>query len=141
MNQLQEVALNERLRRKKGLWREAGRKQLESFNVAPWASRRRRDLLELLGRLNPTIADLTQAVEHEVEKCPEAKRLRTHPGGRSPDRAGLRSDPRDAGTVSLGQADCELSGTGAVGGVERGPAPAQSKFLTVVIDYANNPGQ
>jgi transposase len=80
MNQLQAVALNEGLRCKKGLWREAGRKQLESFRLAPWASRRRRDLLELLDRLNPTIAELTQAVEQEVEKCPEAKRLMTHPG-------------------------------------------------------------
>jgi hypothetical protein len=26
---------------------------LESFRLAPWASRRRRDLLELLDRLNP----------------------------------------------------------------------------------------
>jgi Prolyl oligopeptidase family/Transposase IS116/IS110/IS902 family len=80
MNQLQAVALNEELRRKKGLWREAGRKQLESFRLAPWASRRRRDLLELLDRLNPTIAELSQAIEQEVEKCPEAQRLRTHPG-------------------------------------------------------------
>jgi transposase len=80
MNQLQAVALNEGLRRKKGLWREAGRKQLESFALAPWASRRRRDLLELLDRLNPTIAELTQAIEQEVEKCPEAQRLQTHPG-------------------------------------------------------------
>jgi len=80
MNQLQAVALNEGLRRKKGLWREAGRKQLESFALAPWASRRRRDLLELLDRMNPTIAELTQAIEQEVEKCPEAQRLRTHPG-------------------------------------------------------------
>jgi transposase len=80
MNQLQAVALNEGLRRKKGLWREAGRKQLESFRLARWASRRRRDLLELLDRLNPTIAELSQAVEQEVEKCPEAQRLRTHPG-------------------------------------------------------------
>jgi transposase len=80
MNQLQAVALNEGLRRKKGLWREAGRKQLESFRLAPWASRRRRDLLELLDRLNPTIAELTAAIEQEVEKCPEAQRLRTHPG-------------------------------------------------------------
>jgi transposase len=62
------------------LWREAGRKQLESFRLAPWASRRRRDLLELLDRLTPTIAELTQAIEQEVEKCPEAKRLMTHPG-------------------------------------------------------------
>jgi hypothetical protein len=74
------VALNEGLRRKKGLWREAGRKQLESFRLAPWASRRRRVLLELLDRLNPTIVELSAAIEQEVEKCPEAQRLRTHPG-------------------------------------------------------------
>jgi len=74
MNQLQAAALNEGLRRKKGLWREAGRKQLESFPLAPWACRRRRDLLELLDRLNPTIAELTQAIEQEVEKCPKARR-------------------------------------------------------------------
>jgi transposase len=79
MNQLQAVALNEGLRCKKRLWREAGREQLEGFQLAPWASRRRRDLLELLDRLNPTIAELTQAIEQEVKKCPEAQRLRTHP--------------------------------------------------------------
>src|SRR6202047_3959994 len=80
MNQLQAVALNEGLHCKKRLWREAGRKQLEGFRLAPWASRRRHDLLELLDRLNPTIAELTQAIEREVEKCPEARRLQTHPG-------------------------------------------------------------
>jgi len=80
LNQLQAVALNEGLRCKKRLWREAGRQQLESFRLAPWASQRRRDLLELLDQLNPTIAELTQAIEQEVEKCPEAQRLRTHPG-------------------------------------------------------------
>jgi transposase len=80
MNQLQAVALNEGLRCKKRLWRERGREQLESFRLGPWASRRRHDLLELLDRLNPTIAELTQAIEQEGEKCPEAQRLRTHPG-------------------------------------------------------------
>ena len=80
MNQLQAVALNEGLRCKKRLWGERGREQLESFRLAPWASRRRRDLLELLDRLNPTIAELSQAIEQEVEKCPEARRLMTHPG-------------------------------------------------------------
>jgi transposase len=80
MNQLQAVALNEGLRCKKRLWRERGRQQLESFRLAPWASRRRRDLLELLDRLTPTIAELSQAIEQEVEKCPKAQRLMTHPG-------------------------------------------------------------
>ncbi|HEU0367819.1 MAG TPA: IS110 family transposase [Candidatus Acidoferrum sp.] len=80
MNQLQAVALNEGLRCKKRLWREGGRQKLESFRLAPWASRRRRELLELLDRLNPMIAELSQAVEQEAEKCPEAKQLMTHPG-------------------------------------------------------------
>jgi transposase len=80
MNQLQAVALNEGVRCKKRLWREKGRERLESFRLAPWASRRRHDLLELLDRLNPTIVALSQAIEQEVEKCPEAQRLRTHPG-------------------------------------------------------------
>jgi transposase len=80
MNQLQAVALNEGLLCKKRLWRERGRQQLESFRLAPWASRRRCDLLELLDRLNPTIAELSHAIEQEVENCPEAKRLMTHPG-------------------------------------------------------------
>jgi transposase len=80
MNQLQAVAINEGLRYKKRLWREAGRKQLESLSLAPWASRRREDLLEVLDRINPTIAELTQAIEEEAEKCPQARRLMTHPG-------------------------------------------------------------
>ena len=80
MNQLQAVALNEGVHSKKRLWRDAGRAQLEAFPLAPWASRRRRDLLELLDRLTPTIAELTQAIEQQMEKCPEAQRLQTHPG-------------------------------------------------------------
>src|SRR5260370_3788787 len=80
MNQLQAVALDEGLRCKKRLWREAGREQLESFRVGPWASRRREDLWKVRDQLNPTIAELTQAIEQEAEKCPEARRLMTHPG-------------------------------------------------------------
>jgi transposase len=80
MNQLQAVALNEGLRCKKRLWREKGRKQLECIRLAPWATRRGHDLLELLDRLNPTIAELAQLIEQEVEKYPAAQRLMTHPG-------------------------------------------------------------
>jgi transposase len=80
MNQLQAVALHEGLRCKKRLWREHGRQQLESFRLAPWASRRRQDLLELLDRLNPTIAELSQAIEQEAEKFPAARCWMTHPG-------------------------------------------------------------
>lgn len=80
MNQLQAVALNEGMRCKKRLWREKGRQQLEAFPLAPWASRRRHDLLELMDRMNPTIAELTLKIEQEVDKYPVAQRLKTHPG-------------------------------------------------------------
>ena len=80
MNQLQAVAMNEGVRRKKSLWSNAGRTQLESFSLAPWATQRRQDLLELMDRLNPTIEELTTAVRKEAEKIPEVLRLMTHPG-------------------------------------------------------------
>jgi len=80
MNQLQAVALNEGLRCKKRLFRAGGRQQLECLQLAPWASRRRGELLELLDRLNPRIAELSQAIEREAGKSPEAQRLMTHPG-------------------------------------------------------------
>jgi transposase len=80
MNQLQAVAMNEGRKWKKKLWSERGRAQLESLLLAPWATRRRQDLLELLDRLNPTIEELTAAVEQEAKKRPEVLRLMTHPG-------------------------------------------------------------
>jgi len=80
MNQLHVVPLNEGLRRKKALWRPAGRKELESIALAPWASRRRQDLLDLLDQLTPKIQELTHALEEEVEKRPVTRLLMTHPG-------------------------------------------------------------
>jgi len=80
MNQLQALAMNEGQRRKKKLWSEQGRAQLEKLPLATWASRRRQDLLELLDRMNPTIEALTAAVEQEAKKWPEVLRLITHPG-------------------------------------------------------------
>ena len=80
MNQLHVVALNEGLRRKKALWRAAGRKELESIALAPWASRRRQDLLDVLDQLTPKIQELTRALEREVEKRSVTRRLMTHPG-------------------------------------------------------------
>jgi transposase len=80
MNQLHVVALNEGLRRKKALWRPAGRSELQSLALAPWASRRRQDLLDILDQLTPKIQGLTRALEEEVEKRPVARRLATHPG-------------------------------------------------------------
>jgi transposase len=80
MNQLQALAMNEGKRWKKKLWSEPGRADFERLPLAPWASRRRKELLELLDRMNPTIAELTVAVEQEAKKRPEVQRLMTHPG-------------------------------------------------------------
>jgi transposase len=80
MNQLQALAMNEGRRWKTKLWSERGRVELEKLALAPWASRRRQELLELLDRLHPTIEELTSAAEQEAKKRPEVVRLMTHPG-------------------------------------------------------------
>ena len=80
MNQLQALAMNEGYRWKKELFSEQGRGQLEKLALAPWAGRRRQELLELLDRLNPNIEELTAAAEQEARKRPDALRLMTHPG-------------------------------------------------------------
>ena len=80
MNQLQAVAMNEGYRWKKKLFSEKGRALLEKLSLAPWASRRRKELLELLDQLDPKIAELTRAVEQEADKRTEVVRLMTHPG-------------------------------------------------------------
>jgi len=80
MNQLQALAMNEGRRWKTKLWSAQGRAELEKLALAPWASRRRQELLELLDRMNPTIEELTAAAEQEARKRPEAVRLMTHPG-------------------------------------------------------------
>jgi hypothetical protein len=46
MNQLQALAMNEGRRWKSKLWSEQGRTELEKLALAPWASRRRHELLE-----------------------------------------------------------------------------------------------
>ena len=80
MNQLQAIAMNEGVRRKRGLWTEKGRAQLESLRLPPWTTRRRQELLELLDRFDPNIDQLSQAIEQEAERVPEVQRLQTHPG-------------------------------------------------------------
>src|SRR6202051_3103394 len=80
MNQLQAVAMNEGYRWKKKLFGQQGRALLEKLSLAPWASRRRKELLELLDQQDPKIAELTAAVEREANKRPEVVRLMTHPG-------------------------------------------------------------
>src|SRR5215472_9259586 len=80
MNQLQALAMNEGKQWKSKLWSERGRAELEKLALAPWASRRRKELLELLDRMDPNIEELTTAAQQEAKKRPEVLRLMTHPG-------------------------------------------------------------
>ena len=79
-NQLHAVAMGQGLCRKKKLWTARGRQELESLPLDPWASRRRRELLELYDRLNVPIEELNDAVQREARGNASAVRLMTHPG-------------------------------------------------------------
>src|SRR5438132_3112033 len=92
MNQLQALALNEGLRCKKRLWREHGRRQLESFRLAPWASRRRRDLAGVVGSTEPD-----------------------YRGTESGHRAGSRKVPRSAATDDSSRCRCTTLAGHSVG--------------------------
>lgn len=80
MNQLHAIAMDEGLRRQRRLWSKKGRVQLESLSLPLWTSRRRHELLELLDRFDPSIDQLSQAIEQEAEQRPEVQLLLTHPG-------------------------------------------------------------
>jgi transposase len=80
MNQLQSVAMNEGIQRRGGLRSEQGRKRLEQLALAPWATKRRQDLLGLLDQLNDSVEELSAALQQEAEKRPEVRLLMTHPG-------------------------------------------------------------
>jgi transposase len=108
MNQLQALAMNEGKRWKKKLWSEKGRAELEKLALAPWASRRRQELLELLKRMDPSIEELTAAVEQEAKKRPVA--FATDDASRRRPAYGtcLRANHRNSDAVSTRQADRQL---------------------------------
>jgi len=80
MNQLHALAMGQGVCRKKKLWTPVGRRELESLELDPWASRRRLELLQLLDQLNVWIEELNQAVEKEAASCPEARLLMQEKG-------------------------------------------------------------
>jgi len=79
-NQLHAMAMGHGICRKKKLWTPVGRKELQGLSLGPWASRRRRELLDMLDQLEPVMDELDGAVIQEAEKRPAAMRLMTQPG-------------------------------------------------------------
>jgi transposase len=79
-NELQHLALNQGLQKKRRLWSEAGQKLLCELPLKSWASRRREDLLALLPALDLKITLLDQAVQRAAEENKNARLLMTQPG-------------------------------------------------------------
>ena len=79
-NQLHALAMGQGLCRKSKLWTERGRQELEGLGLDPWANRRRKELLQLLDQLNPSIEELDRAVGKEAANRPEAVLLMEQPG-------------------------------------------------------------
>ncbi len=72
--------MGEGLCRKQKLWSRRGRTELESLPLGEWATRRRRELLAMLDRLDGSIAELDQAVAEQAARRPAAVRLMQQPG-------------------------------------------------------------
>ena len=79
-NELQHLALNQGVQRKRKLWSAAGQKVLREIPLKPWAGRRREDLLQLMSTLDGKIILLDQAVKEAAEQNENARLLMTQPG-------------------------------------------------------------
>ena len=79
-NELQHLALNQGVQKKRRLWSAAGQKLLREIPLKPWAGRRREDLLKLMEMLDQQIAPLDQAVATAAQQNPHARLLLTQPG-------------------------------------------------------------
>ncbi len=83
-HQLQAIAINRGMQKKKALWNQEGREQLKSLELPPWAKRRRDELLALREQWDKEIAELDQVVLREAERNPEARYLMHHQCGVGP---------------------------------------------------------
>jgi transposase len=79
-NQLQALALSQGVQRKRKLWSQVGRAELEKLELLPYAAIRRQHLLQMLDGLEWEIETLNRQVEEEVKQRPAAVRLMSHPG-------------------------------------------------------------
>ena len=79
-NELQHLAMNKGVQRKRKLWSQAGQQRLRELALKPWAACRRKDLLGLLAMLDEQVGELDAAVQKAAEENPQARLLMTQPG-------------------------------------------------------------
>jgi transposase len=80
MNQLHALAMGQGLCRRKKLWAQIGRMELQGLILDPWASLRREELLQLLDQLDPWIKKLDEAVLQAAKSRPSAACLMQQAG-------------------------------------------------------------
>ncbi|HXP09974.1 MAG TPA: IS110 family transposase [Acidobacteriaceae bacterium] len=78
--ELQHLALNHGVQKKRQLWNREGRKLLLSLPLEGWSRQRRSDLLHLLAVVEPQIEQLDKAVEQAARANPQAVLLMSQPG-------------------------------------------------------------
>ncbi len=79
-NELQHLAMNQGVTKKRKLWSKTGEKVLRELPLKPWASQKRKDLFRIREMLNAQIDVLDQAVVEVAEKNEKARLLMTQPG-------------------------------------------------------------
>jgi transposase len=79
-NELQHLAMNQGITKKRKLWSKAGERVLRELPLRPWGSRRREDLFRIREMLNGQLDLLDQAVLEAAEKNERARLLMTQPG-------------------------------------------------------------
>ena len=79
-NELQHLAMNQGVQRKRKLWTAAGQQQLNELPLTGWAASRRANLLTLLKTMDQQMAELDRAVLQAAERNPQARLLMTQPG-------------------------------------------------------------
>jgi len=79
-NELQHLAMNKGIQKKRKLWSQAGQQMLRELPLKPWAACRREDLLGLLAMLDQQVGELDAAVAKAAEEDAGARLLMTQPG-------------------------------------------------------------
>lgn len=83
-NQLQAIAINRGLQKKRALWNKEGRQQLRSLELPHWTKRRRDELLALREQWDAEIAELDEVVERQAARNADARYLMHHQRGVGP---------------------------------------------------------
>src|SRR5215469_8186885 len=79
-NQLHALAMGQGVYRRRKMWAAGGGAEREALALDQWARRRRQALVEMLDRLDPSLAELDRAVVKEAEQRPAARYLMEQPG-------------------------------------------------------------